>query len=157
MSRFKCVLSEKKYFDLNPWDQTHFEIQNFLDFRIYMVFHNYWNKAGASQIFSIYFILFLFSDYCWEIVNILVNSTKYSKVMPWMKKTYYKTKFFKIVHKQDTERNSILTHFQTGVRFSSWSSTLKLMVLVKIVDGWVSHHLGVQLHRRNVHALSTTL
>ena len=53
------------------------------DDEIYNVFHNCWNKAAASQIFSIDFILFLISDYCWKIVNILIYSTKYGKMMPW--------------------------------------------------------------------------
>ena len=47
------------------------------------VFHNCWNKAVASQIFPFDFILFLFSDYNWEIVNILIYSTKYNETMPW--------------------------------------------------------------------------
>ena len=42
---------------------------------IYRGFLNYWNKAATSQIFSIDFIPFLFSDYCWEIVNILIISS----------------------------------------------------------------------------------
>ena len=33
--------------------------------------------------FFVDFILFLFSDHTWEIVNILVYSTKYSEIKPW--------------------------------------------------------------------------
>ena len=35
--------------------------------------------------------------------------------------------------KENTEGSSMSTHFQTGVRFSSWSRALKLTTLVKIV------------------------
>ena len=45
------------------------------------VFPSCWNKVAASQIFPIDIILFLFLDYCWEIVNILIYLTKYSKIV----------------------------------------------------------------------------
>ena len=55
--------------------------------------------------------------------------------MPWSMeqkifcvKTYYETKSFQIV-----QGSSALTNFQTGVRFTSWSRSLKLMALVEIV------------------------
>ena len=38
--------------------------------------------------------------------------------------------------KQNTEGSSITKNFQTGVRFSSWSRTLKLMALKKIIGQW---------------------
>ena len=103
----------------------------------YREFYYCWNKAAASQIFPVEFILFLFSDYCWEIVNILIYVNKYSEIIP-CEKTYYETKSFK----EDSVGSLISKHFQTGVRFSSWSRTLKLMALVKMYYGWNedSHH-----------------
>ena len=41
------------------------------------------NKTVASQLFPVDFILFLFSDYSWEMVKILIYLTKYTKLMPW--------------------------------------------------------------------------
>ena len=38
-------------------------------------------KHPASEIFPVDFILFLYPDYCWEKVNILIYLTKYSKIM----------------------------------------------------------------------------
>ena len=58
--------------------------------------------------------------------------------------------------KQNTDSSPISRHSQTGVRFSSWSRTLKLMVFVKIVKQWVLHHLHRWSPRRNEHALSTS-
>ena len=52
--------------------------------------------------------------------------------------------------KEDTKGSSISMNFQTGVRFSSWSTTLKLMVQVKFVDSDTSSNTGWdQLHRTN--------
>ena len=55
-------------------------------------------------IFHVDFILFLFSGYCWKIVNILVYLTNSSKILSWSMelksfgvKTYYETKPFKVV------------------------------------------------------------
>ena len=46
--------------------------------------------------------------------------------------------------KQDTEGSSISIHFQTGDKFSSWSKTLKIIALVKIIGQRIPHHLGLQ-------------
>ena len=126
------------------------------------VFHNHWNKAAAYHLFSVDLILFLFSDYCWEIVNILLYSTEYSEIVPSMMelkifymKTYYKT--LSRLFEHDKETSSISTHFQTRVRFSSWSRTLKVMALLKILEQQFPHHLGFQSPRKNVRALLTTL
>ena len=43
---------------------------------------------------------------------------------------------------QDTKGSSISTQFQTGVRFSSWLSTLKFMALMKIEGQRVPHPLS---------------
>ena len=48
---------------------------------IYMIFRNYWNKAAASEIFSI--IPFCFSVYYPEKDNILIYLTKHRKFLPW--------------------------------------------------------------------------
>ena len=45
----------------------------------YRVFHICWNKSVASQTFPVDFILFLFSYYYWEIVNILIYLTRYTR------------------------------------------------------------------------------
>ena len=92
------------------------------------MFHNCCYKAAASQIFSVDFILILYSDYCWEIFNILINSTKYSKVMPWtIEQKIFLCENIMILNlsrlfKQDREGSSISAHSLTGIRFSSWSS-----------------------------------
>ena len=66
------------------------------------MFYNCLNKAETSQIFPVDFIFFLFPDYCWEIVNILIYLTKYSEMPSMMEqifyvKTYYETKSFQSV------------------------------------------------------------
>ena len=38
--------------------------------------------------------LFLFSDYCWEIVNILMYSIKYSKIMTWTMEQIFRVKTY---------------------------------------------------------------
>ena len=52
---------------------------------------------------SIYLSIFridsiLFSNYFWELVNILIYSTKYSEIMPFLLDTFNKTNSSKIVH-----------------------------------------------------------
>ena len=80
-------------------------------------------------------ILFLFSDYCRKIINILIYSTK-SYIRRWSRRPFvwsHITKFsLSRLFNQDTERISISVHFQTEVRFSCLSRTLKFMALVKI-------------------------
>ena len=51
---------------------------------MYRVFHNFWNKATAAQIFPVDFILLLFLDYSREIFSILIYSTQYRKIIPQM-------------------------------------------------------------------------
>ena len=41
-----------------------------------VMFNNFWNKVVAFQLFTVGFILFLFSDYCWEIIYSLIYVTK---------------------------------------------------------------------------------
>ena len=97
--------------------------------------------------FSVGFIIFLFSDYCWEIVNILIYLTKYNKIMSWMieqkifcVKTYNMKQSLSKLFKQDTKGSSISMDFQVGVRSSSWSRTLKLMAVLKIIRLQVPPH-----------------
>ena len=67
------------------------------------MFHNSWNKAAASQIVPMDFILFLFSDYSRKIINILLYFVKYCKILRNMMKrifyvnAYLETKTSKIV------------------------------------------------------------
>ena len=117
---------------------------------MYELFQNCWYKAAASLTFLDDFMVFLFSSYCREIV--LIYLTWYRKILTMMieqkiicEKTYYDTNSFKIVQ---------ATNYQTGVRFSNWSRTLKLMALLKVIKQWVSHQLGSLSW--NLHQWSTT-
>ena len=62
----------------------------FNDPRIYIYIYIYiscftcWNKVAASYIFPVACIVFLFSDYCWEIENLFTFSTKYSEILTGM-------------------------------------------------------------------------
>ena len=113
----------------------HIHIYTYIYIYVYRMFYHCWNKAEA--IFPIVFILFLFADYCWKIVNILIYLTKCDEIIPWS----MKLKIFVWRHitklsllrlfKQDIEGSSDSTHFQTGVRFSK-SRTLKFMAFMKI-------------------------
>ena len=67
------------------------------------MFHNCLNKEVAHQIFLV-FVLVLFSDYCWEIFEIFIYLTQYSKILTstmeqkiFCMKTLYEIKPFKIV------------------------------------------------------------
>ena len=57
---------------------------------------------------------------------------------------------FPRLFKQDTEGSSLSTHFQTGIRFSSWSRILKLMAFGKIERQWVLYCLGFQSLTKNM-------
>ena len=50
---------------------------------IYRLFENRYNKVMAFQIFPVEFTLFLFYDYYWKVVIILIYLTKYSETTPW--------------------------------------------------------------------------
>ena len=126
-----------------------------------------WNKAAASQVFSINFILFLFSDYCWEIVNILIYTTIYSKIMPWTMeqkifcvKTYYETKSSKIVQ----------ARYRRKLNFNIFLNRSLIFKLVKNFEahGICEDHMAtgsspsgslltIQTPRRNVRTLSISL
>ena len=94
------------------------------------------NRAKTSQTFF-NFIVVLFSDYCGEILTIVIYLTKYSEVMPWSRRSSmwkYITKLsLSSLFNQDTEGSSISIHFQEEVRFSGWWRTLNHMTLRKIV------------------------
>ena len=101
----KCKLPYKSYNPICTRQQTQISHSYQLKGKlIYRMFHNCWNKVAVSQIFPVDFILFLFLDYCWEIVNILTYLLKYREIMTLTMEpkifcvtTYYETKSFKIV------------------------------------------------------------
>ena len=84
-----------------------------------IAFHNSWNKIVASQIFLVYFIFFLFSEYWWKIVNILIYLIKHNEILPWTmeQKIFCMKAYYERLFKQDTEESSISIHFQIEVRF----------------------------------------
>ena len=114
------------------------------------------SEAAASQINPVHFILFLCSDYCWEIFNILIKLTKYRTIKSWMIWSHIVKLSPSRLFKQDTEGRSISRHIQTGVWFSIWFGTLKL-IAIEIIGQWILHHLGLWSFKRNMHMSSTIL
>ena len=98
---------------------------------MYRVFHKFWNKVAVSQLFSVDLILFLFLDYWWEIVNILIYLNKYSEIIPWTMDLLCEDitkKSFKIVQARYRKKFNF-NKFQTGIRIfkkfeahDTWSS-----------------------------------
>ena len=93
------------------------------------------------------FILFPFSDYCLDMVNILINifnKTQLHHALDDRAEHLLCEDLMKLslswVSKQDTEGSSISTHFLAKVRFTSWSRILKLMALVKNWGFFTNHH-----------------
>ena len=131
----------------------------------YSVFHNCWNKAAVLQIFPVDFILF--SNYCWEIVNILIYSIKYCKIMPWMMEqkifcvnTYYETKPFKIVQPRYRRKFNYNTFpnrrqiFKLVKNFEAHSTCEDSRTTGSLTSG---PPITIRTPRRNVHSLSINL
>ena len=121
------------------------------------------NKTADFQIFPVDFIFFLFSDYYGEIVNILI---KYSKTMLWtIEHSFVWRHITKLnlsrLFKQETEWNSISTHFQNG------SQIFKFVKNIEIHGTCEDHKetgsllsrapITIDHPRRKWKALSTTL
>ena len=80
-----------------------------------------WNKVAASHIFPVDFILFPFSYYFWEIVNILIYWTKYGQKKIFCVKTFSETKSIEVV--QSRYRRKL--HFNTFLKKSQISKLVK--------------------------------
>ena len=106
------------------WDRNYFYFKGCFAFV---------KTVAVSLVFFVDFILFLFSDYCWEIVNILINSIKYGQIMPW---TMEQKIFWRYITKLSLSRQ--LKQNRKKFSFNTFPNRNQVLKLVKKFENHIT-------------------